>query len=501
MCDFGAFGAGFILSVVLQTVVIKGFMRFACLAVGVANAPPAAKTWCGSPQVTKPMSSSRVLTLLGGSLIAMGASAIALADEPTVSFTVEQFNALVTADEAAAKRQYGDKLIELTGTIWSMGVESEGVARVTFSGNKAACFVSGSQPWKDFGEGQKVTVRGVYTRRIFGVGLERCTLTPVDDSPLIRRTAADLAREFQQDLAAAGDKYHDQQFVVTGKVASVERDKRGPTEIFLEGADGMQISCAFAFDLERQLRDVEAGQQFTCYGKFLRVLGTEKEVGLIDCLPIEEAEIPKVEPGDPFAGWSASKARTWTNRSGKTVEAEFVSLTDETVRLKRKSDGKLFDFPLAKLSDADQAYARERGPRTIARITEPLAEAAESDKYTLVLSPENASAIATEANALLTRAGGRTTIGQSARTLEEVLAGLKKSIAEMERLGISWSHDEVFNPQQPVYAAALKNNFQGKEYRMYLFSNSAEFKSSAVAVYPDRVYGKDRWVVTGLREK
>jgi hypothetical protein len=53
-------------------------------------------------------------------------------------------------------------------------------------------------------------------------------------------------------------------------------------------------------------------------------------------------------------------ARTWTDRKGRQIEADLIAVKDEAVRLKRTSDGKVFEIPLAGLSDADQVYARSQ---------------------------------------------------------------------------------------------------------------------------------------------
>lgn len=60
---------------------------------------------------------------------------------------------------------------------------------------------------------------------------------------------------------------------------------------------------------------------------------------------------------NPFAP-TTSAMRTWTDRTGRhRVEAEFLSLEGQTLRL-RRSDGKTLALPLAKLSTADQQEAR-----------------------------------------------------------------------------------------------------------------------------------------------
>ncbi len=71
--------------------------------------------------------------------------------------------------------------------------------------------------------------------------------------------------------------------------------------------------------------------------------------------PLAPAPAPAAEPGP------ASAVRTWIDSSGQhKIEAEFVSFKDGTVTLK-KTDGKLTELPLEKLSDADQKYVKSLG--------------------------------------------------------------------------------------------------------------------------------------------
>lgn len=56
------------------------------------------------------------------------------------------------------------------------------------------------------------------------------------------------------------------------------------------------------------------------------------------------------------------QARTWTNTSGKAIEAELVELRGAAgaeVAVLKMSNGQTYDVPLASLSDTDQAFARE----------------------------------------------------------------------------------------------------------------------------------------------
>lgn len=68
-----------------------------------------------------------------------------------------------------------------------------------------------------------------------------------------------------------------------------------------------------------------------------------------------------------------ASARTWTNQSGKTIEADFVKLEGETLHL-RSGTGQTYQVPLASLSEADQTYAREQSSAT-ASAAAPAGEA------------------------------------------------------------------------------------------------------------------------------
>lgn len=56
------------------------------------------------------------------------------------------------------------------------------------------------------------------------------------------------------------------------------------------------------------------------------------------------------------------QARTWTNTGGKTIEAELVSIKgtgDDEIAVLETANGRIYEVPLASLSEADQTFARE----------------------------------------------------------------------------------------------------------------------------------------------
>jgi hypothetical protein len=61
-------------------------------------------------------------------------------------------------------------------------------------------------------------------------------------------------------------------------------------------------------------------------------------------------ELARVYSTNPLFG----KTRTWTDKDGKTVEAEFRGFADGRVKLRRTTDGRDFEVPITNLSAADR---------------------------------------------------------------------------------------------------------------------------------------------------
>jgi hypothetical protein len=62
----------------------------------------------------------------------------------------------------------------------------------------------------------------------------------------------------------------------------------------------------------------------------------------------------------PAVETSSGTIRTWTSADGRTVEAEFLSATSTHVTIRRTSDGQVFTFELAKLSQADRDFVEAK---------------------------------------------------------------------------------------------------------------------------------------------
>jgi hypothetical protein len=76
---------------------------------------------------------------------------------------------------------------------------------------------------------------------------------------------------------------------------------------------------------------------------------------------VEKPEAATIASDDnPFApATETNRVRTWKDATGKfTIEAEFISLTGDNIKLKRK-DGKEITVPLSRLSEEDRQAARQ----------------------------------------------------------------------------------------------------------------------------------------------
>ncbi len=62
------------------------------------------------------------------------------------------------------------------------------------------------------------------------------------------------------------------------------------------------------------------------------------------------------------AAGQAGEVRTFTNKQGASIQAEFISLADGMVKIKR-DDGRVFDLPLSSLSQADQNWIKEEAKK------------------------------------------------------------------------------------------------------------------------------------------
>lgn len=70
--------------------------------------------------------------------------------------------------------------------------------------------------------------------------------------------------------------------------------------------------------------------------------------------------------------WQPLHARTWTEaQTGRTLEGEFVRMVDENTLMIRLPNGSTIQLPITRLSEADQAFAKEQAAAKAAATTKP----------------------------------------------------------------------------------------------------------------------------------
>lgn len=62
------------------------------------------------------------------------------------------------------------------------------------------------------------------------------------------------------------------------------------------------------------------------------------------------------------AGAVGEEARTWTATDGRTLEAVYLEHDDDSVKVKREADSRVFDLPLTGLAKADQEWLTRLTP-------------------------------------------------------------------------------------------------------------------------------------------
>ncbi len=65
------------------------------------------------------------------------------------------------------------------------------------------------------------------------------------------------------------------------------------------------------------------------------------------------------------------EARTWTSDDGNTIEAEFLSTTDDKVSIRRVADGRSFSISIARLSEADRQWITTQSDGPASRALTP----------------------------------------------------------------------------------------------------------------------------------
>ena len=206
--------------------------------------------------------------------------------EPAFTLTAEQFYKEYEDDRAATQQKYKNKVIELSGTVQTMGHNAQDdtylmlKTRNEFAG--VLCVAADESPWNKVIPGQKVKIKGKFPEMAFSAALVACVVTEVEKSPVITLTADQLAKEYKADRPAAEKKYQDKYLILTGELADRQFNSAGAVSIQLKTEGPVKVTCSFtAFDKSR-VKQLKIGQKVTLVGQYTLNFD-EAEVRLYFC--------------------------------------------------------------------------------------------------------------------------------------------------------------------------------------------------------------------------
>jgi hypothetical protein len=203
-----------------------------------------------------------------------------------LTVTPAEWHAAFKKDSEAAKAKYKDKVVEMAGTVRSVGPDPYGeVGYVYLDVPKellgVRCVLADKKPWLKVSPGSKVTVKGRSSDRIGG-DLYPCEIVEAGKDPAVVITAQELAKQFAADRKEARKKYDDKWAHVKGEVAEKIDAK---VALKLKGQGDISVLCYFPQPYKKSLEAVKTGSQVDLFGQLSVFDGPQdKEVTINMCV-------------------------------------------------------------------------------------------------------------------------------------------------------------------------------------------------------------------------
>jgi hypothetical protein len=186
-------------------------------------------------------------------------------------FDEYQFN------KSSAQKKYQDKVVELDGTVDSMGQDwtrNQSFIHLFISDKVAGvrCVTIDPEPWATVVPGQTVKIKGRWPAGIATATatLTDCVFVDTGTSPAITLSAEQLAKEYAADRKAVRKKYDGKYLVVDGEIVRREQiSKRGASTISLKGDGSVRVACFFTAAEGVHFDSLKVGQQARVIGKFV----------------------------------------------------------------------------------------------------------------------------------------------------------------------------------------------------------------------------------------
>jgi hypothetical protein len=199
--------------------------------------------------------------------------------------TPAEWRAAFKKDSQAAKDNYKDKVVEMSGTVSSVRPDPYGLVGyvnldVPNDLEGVRCVLADKKPWRKVSPGSKIKVRGKSSDRFSG-DLSPCAIVEAGPNPALTISAQELAKDFAADRKEARKKYHEKWAHVRGEVAEKLSEK---IALKLKGAGDIWVICYFPQPYKNQLEPVKSGSKVDIFGELSVFDGPQdREVTLNGC--------------------------------------------------------------------------------------------------------------------------------------------------------------------------------------------------------------------------
>src|SRR5260221_494094 len=149
-------------------------------------------------------------------------------DTPAFTVTAQDFYDEYQKDEKSFAAKYADKLVEVTGDVYSVAwKDSDNAAMILLNlkGNQVfLCISNDPEPWAKILGGQKVTLRGVYPKEAFSFHLGKCDITNPGTYLGVPVPLDQLLKETTEMRDQTRKKYDKKWLVVESEVATLDEN-------------------------------------------------------------------------------------------------------------------------------------------------------------------------------------------------------------------------------------------------------------------------------------
>lgn len=209
---------------------------------------------------------------------------------PDFQVTAEAFAKEFTKDREAFKAKYANKVVEVTGTVHSVGQDIGGGGNVSLRGDpdvlvgNVLCGTAEREPWRAVLPGQTARVRGRCPDRVsVEAMLFDAVVLEVRGDPPPTVTADQLAKEFAADPDAAEKKWDKKYLILTGRVKQVIPPKDLNGRFLLLESDPATPRVQPDFGTDDRAKRVRPGQQVRVLAQSLGVAAEKDRLLFIDC--------------------------------------------------------------------------------------------------------------------------------------------------------------------------------------------------------------------------